>query len=280
MKSISSELAAHIADEVTTLATCWRVVRRDGAVMGFTTHDRPLVIDDVTYRASSGFSPSAIAASNALSVDNLDVAGALSSSAISEVDLRDGRFDFAAIEIFQVNWTDLSQGKLLLASGSLGEVSMDGARFTAEIRGLAQRLQQPAGEAYSPECRADLGDARCKVNLAGFTVTGAATSVTSTRAFADSARAEADGWFDYGLLTWTTGANAGSSVEVKSFASGVFTLFDAMPSAIQPGDAYNANAGCDKRVATCKAKFDNVLNFRGEPFVPGPDSMLDYPGLG
>ena len=280
MKSISSELATHIAGAVTTLATCWRVARRDGVVLGFTTHDRALVIDDVTYRAASGFSPSAIAASNGLSVDNLDVAGALSSSAISEADLRDGRFDFAAIEIFQANWADLSQGKLTLASGWLGEVSMDGARFTAEIRGLAQRLQQPAGEAYSPECRADLGDARCKVNLAGFTVAGSATSAASTRAFTDTTRTEADGWFDYGLLTWITGVNAGLSVEVKSFASGAFTLFDAMPNAIQPGDAYAVHAGCDKRLATCKTKFDNVLNFRGEPFVPGPDSMLDYPGLG
>ena len=280
MKSISSELAAHITGEVTTLATCWRVARRDGVVLGFTTHDRSLSIEDVIYRAASGFSPSAVAASNGLNVDNLDVAGALSSSAISEADLREGRFDFAAIEIFQVNWSDLSQGKLSLVSGSLGEVSMDGARFTAEIRGLAQRLQQPAGEAYSPECRADLGDVRCKVNLAGFTVTGSATSIGSGRTFTDSDRTESDGWFDYGLLTWMTGANAGLAVEVKSFASGAFTLFDAMPNAIQPGDAYTVHAGCDKRLATCKAKFANVLNFRGEPFVPGPDSMLDYPGLG
>ncbi len=280
MKSISSELAAHIAGEVTTLATCWRVARRDGVVLGFTTHDRLLVIDDVTYRASSGFSPSAVAGSNDLSVDNLDVAGALSSAAISEADLRDGRFDFAAIEIFQVNWAELSQGKLIVATGRLGEVTMTDGRFTAEMRGLAQALQQPVGEVYSAECRADLGDARCKVNLAAFTVTGAATSVTSSRAFADSARTEADGWFDYGLLTWTTGANAGLSVEVKSFAGGAFTLFDAMPAAIEVGDAYTVYAGCDKRAATCKAKFANILNFRGEPFVPGPDSMLDYPGIG
>ena len=280
MKSISTELADHIAGEVTSLATCWRIVRRDGVVLGFTTHDRALVIDDVTYRAASGFSPSAIAASNAFSVDNLDVAGALSSSAITEADLRDGWFDFAKIEIFQVNWADLTQGTLNLVSGRLGEVSISDHRFTAEIRGLAQSLQQPVGEVYSPECRADLGDKRCKVNLAGVTVAGSVTSAASNRAFTDAARSEAAGWFDYGLLTWVTGANAGLSVEVKSFASGAFTLFDAMPGVIAAGDRYSVHAGCDKRVATCKAKFANVLNFRGEPFVPGPDSMLDYPGIG
>ena len=280
MKSISAELAYHIAGDVTSLATCWRIARRDGVVLGFTTHDRALVIDNVTYRAASGFSPSAIAASNALSVDNLDVAGALSSSAITEADLRDGWFDFAKIEIFQVNWAELTQGKLNLVSGRLGEVSITDHRFTAEIRGLAQSLQQPVGEVYSPECRADLGDERCKVNLASFTLTGSVTATASNRAFTDSARSEANGWFDYGLLTWHTGANAGLSVEVKSFADGVFTLFDAMPGAIAVGDRYSVHAGCDKRVATCKAKFANVLNFRGEPFVPGPDSMLDYPGIG
>ena len=280
MKSISSELTDHIAGEVTSLATCWRIARRDGVVLGFTTHGRALAIDDVTYRAASGFSPSTIAASNALSVDNLDVAGALSSSAIAEADLRDGWFDFAKIEIFQVNWADLTQGPLNLVSGRLGEVSMTDHRFTAEIRGLTQSLQQPVGDVYSPECRADLGDKRCKVNLAGFTVTGSVTATTSNRAFTDSSRTEADGWFDYGLLTWNTGANAGLSVEVKSFAGGAFTLFDAMPGGIAIGDAYGVHAGCDKRLATCKTKFTNVPNFRGEPFVPGPDSMLDYPGIG
>ena len=179
MKSISNDLADHIAGEVTTLATCWRVARRDGVVLGFTTHDQPLVVDDVTYHASSGFNPSAISTSNALSVDNLDVAGALTSSAISETDLREGWFDFAAIEIFQVDWTDLSLGKIHLTSGCLGDVSLTGNRFTAEIRGLSQALQQPIGAVYSPECRADLGDKRCKVNLAAFTVTGNVTSVTS-----------------------------------------------------------------------------------------------------
>ncbi len=280
MKSISTELAGHIAGEVMSLAICWRIARRDGVVLGFTTHDRPLVFDGVTYRPASGFMPSAIAASNAFSVDNLDVAGGLSSSAISEGDLRDGWFDFAGVEIFQVNWMDLSQGKLRLASGRLGEVDMTDHGFTAEIRGLTQFLQQPVGEVYSPECRTDLGDKRCKVNLAGITVTGAATAASGNRVFTDASRSEADGWFDYGLLTWISGVNAGMSVEVKSFTAGVFALFDAMPFPIAIGDAYSAHAGCDKRLATCKAKFANVLNFRGEPFVPGPDAMLDYPGIG
>ena len=106
------------------------------------------------------------------------------------------------------------------------------------------------------------------------------TAAASNRTFTDSARGEANGWFDYGLLTWNTGLNAGLSVEVKSFAGGVFMLFDAMPGVIAVGDRYSVHAGCDKRLATCKAKFANVLNFRGEPFVPGPDSMLDYPGIG
>ena len=280
MKSISAELAAHIADDVTSLAICWRLARRDGVVLGFTTHDRVLVIDSVAYRPASGFTPGAISASNAFSVDNLDVAGALSSSAIGEADIRDGWFDFARVEIFQVNWQDLSQGKLVLAGGQLGEVSMGDHGFTAEIRGLTQFLQQPAGEVYSPECRADLGNKRCKVNLAGVTVTGSVTAVSSNRAFTDAARVEPDGWFDYGMLTWTSGANAARSVEVKTFAGGAFVLFDSMPGAIAAGDAYSAHAGCDKRLATCKAKFANVRNFRGEPFVPGPDSMLDYPGIG
>lgn len=280
MRVISSAFAAHIADEVTTVAICWRVRRRDGIALGFTTHDRPLDIDGLNYRAATGFTPTAIDSSSALDVDNLDIEGILRSGAISRADLLEGRYDFAEISISLVNWADLSQGRVLLRLGWIGEVAVTDAGFTAELRGLTQLLQGPVGEVYSPECRADHGDARCKLNLEAFTAMGTVTAASDRQSFTDAGRGEADGWFDYGLLVWLSGANAGLEMEVKAYGSGQFSLFLPMPRAILAGDRYRVTAGCDKRFQTCRDKFGNVTNFRGEPFVPGQDSVLDYPGVG
>ena len=116
MKPASSALAAHLDEEVTTLATCWRLQRQDGWVRGFTDHDEALLIDGLTYVASTGFLPSAIKSGADLSVDNLDVDGFLDDDALKAEDLTAGRFDGAAIDIFLVNWADPHPGATVAAA--------------------------------------------------------------------------------------------------------------------------------------------------------------------
>jgi len=521
MKSTSAALATHLAGPVTTLATCWRISRVDGKEFFFTDHDRDLSFEGTVYKASSGYSRTAIANDASLSVDNLDVEGVFDSEAITEEELRAGLFDQAEVRIFLVNWADPAMGALRMRRGWFGEVVLtEQGVFRTELRGMTQALQQRIGELYSPECRADLGDHRCRVpiappvvarstayaagdtvrvntlrpsvplalvnagldtgDLSGWTtlsgaaavktsdgigpqagthfleganpstagfaveqvvdmsaaldlaavdaggyvfdfacwransagdandqgrvlvelldaadaalavaldtgaeaispvstwvarsVTGAAVPagtrkvrVTLTGAFVsgsvtnaafdslsglfrapevtqefyenriykcaaagttaaaqpfynptvgqqttdgtavfeaeeawtrhgavtavvdrttfdiaiDEPRA-ADGWFAGGVLTWESGANAGRSCEVRDWveASSRITLFLPQPFAIEVGDKFRAYPGCDKRLSTCTGRFANVLNFRGEPHLPGQDAMLSYP---
>jgi len=264
MRSVNASLKTHYAGEVRTTCNCWKLTRADGVVMGFTDFDRPLTIAGVTYQPASGFARSAISARADLSVDTTDVTALLDSVTITAADLIAGVYDNALIEQFAVNWSDLTQGTLLLGYGHIGNVTTHRGAFRAEVRSLSQNLQQTIGERYSRFCRADLGDARCGVNLATYTVTGTVTAVTSNQVFADSGRAEAAGYFNYGLWTWTGGNNAGLRMEVKAHAAGgAFTLFDAMAKTVQVGDTYSVYAGCNKLFATCKTKFSNWVNFRG-----------------
>lgn len=282
MKTISIELKNHLAGEVTTLATCWKLTRRDDTVYGFTSHDKDIVFDSVTYAASTGFTPSAIDNNAALSVDNLDVEGMLSDGSITEADIMAGKYDFAEIEIFQVNYSDLAQGALKLRRGWLGEVSFHRNSFIAEVRGLTQLLSQRIGELYSPSCRAALGDTRCKVNMSTHTVAGSVTIAASSQEFIDSGRSETTGLFNFGTITFTSGDNEGLSVEVKEYflqgGDGKIILALPMPYSISIGDNYSMTKGCDKTVSTCHSRFNNVLNFRGEPSVPGLDRMLETAG--
>ncbi|MBN8531718.1 MAG: DUF2163 domain-containing protein, partial [Alphaproteobacteria bacterium] len=247
MKAISAGLAAHLAGEVTTLATCWKLTPRVGSALGFTDHDRDLVISGVTYKAATGFTPTAVLSRAELAVDSLDLEGMLDAAAITEADVLAGKYDYAEICIFMVNYADLSQGILYLRQGWLGEVRMSGAHFVAELRGLAQRLQQTIGEVFSPGCRASFGDARCKINPAGFTFAGTVISAVSRLVFTDSGRTQASGYFNQGKITFTSGANNGLSMEIKAYNTAKeFTLALPMPGAILPGDTYSAVAGCDK----------------------------------
>lgn len=278
MKTASSQLATHIGGETTTLATCWKVTRRDGSIFGFTDFDKNLTVDSLVYQARSGYTRSAIHTIANLAVDNLDIESAIDSETLSAADLRAGVWDGATIEIFLVNWANLTNGKVILKRGTIGEVELKDTVFRAELRGLSQTLSQQIVELYTPDCRADLGDTRCKVNLVALTVTGAITATTDRRSFTDTSRAEAANYWNGGLLTWTSGANVGRKMEVKAFASGgAFTLFLPMPSTVAVGDNYSLRPGCDKKFSTCKDRYNNVKNFRGEPNVPGNDQVLAYP---
>lgn len=275
MKSLSSEFAAHLASGATTLCWCWRIARRDGTVLGFTDHDRALSFDGTTYEAASGFDASDITDGLGLSVDNLEVTGALSSATLTEDDLAAGRYDDARIAIYRVNWTDPNQ-RALMRSGSIGEVRRTGSSFTAELRGLAHYLQQPTGRLLQQTCDADLGDARCKVDLTSPAFRGAGTIVTvqSARRFTVSGLdAFVTRFFSRGLFTFTSGASAGLKIEIKAHtkrASSVeIELWAESEGPPVHGDAFIVTAGCDKRFETCKARFANAINFRGFPSIPG-----------
>jgi uncharacterized phage protein (TIGR02218 family) len=277
MKILPSGLQAHLDGGATTLCWCWRLTRGDGAMMGFTDHDRPLTFDGVTYQAASGFTASEVQSSLGLAVDNLTVSGALSSAALNEADLAAGLYDGATIAIWRVNWCDTDQ-RVLMRSGTLGEVTRTGNAFQAEVRGLAQALNQPVGRVFGHLCDATLGDARC-----GLVVTptvGAVTAVTDARRFTVSGLDDAtDGDFTGGLVTFASGANSNRSGEIKRQTGSMVELWQAMSEPVAVGDAVTVTPGCDKQFTTCRTRFANTANFRGFPHMPGNDAVIAGPSL-
>jgi len=279
MKSLSPALQSHLASGTTTLCWCWKIVRRDGAVLGFTDHDLPVSFDAVAYAAVTGFTASEVQSTLGLAVDNLTVTGALSSASLNETDLAAGLYDDADIEIWRVNWAAPDQ-RVLMRKGSLGQVKRGKTAFSCEMRGLAHRLNQPVGRVYGYSCDADLGDARCGKDISGsaFTATASVVAAIDNRRFTVTGLgAYASGWFSGGKLVFATGANAGRAMEIKRHATGSIELWQAMSESVAPGDTATLSAGCDKQFSTCKTKFANGANFRGFPYMPGNDAALAPP---
>jgi uncharacterized phage protein (TIGR02218 family) len=282
MKTLAPALQAHLDDGTTTLSWCWRISRIDGVALGFTDHDRALSFDGTDFEPESGFAASEIRAGSDLAVDAQDATGVLTSDRITETDILDGRWDNAAVELWRVNWADSSQ-RVLLRRGAVGQIRRGRMAFVAEVRSLAHVLGQTVGRTFQAGCDARLGEARCGIDLenAIYKGTGLVTDLLRDRAFMASGLAGFEaGWFTSGTLTWTSGANAGRITEVLSHgladAIATLTLLEAPVLLIAEGDGFVARAGCDKRIATCNAKFANVVNFRGFPNIPGQDAVLRY----
>ncbi|BAQ47961.1 MULTISPECIES: DUF2163 domain-containing protein [Methylobacterium] len=282
MKILSPSLAAHLASGVTTLCQCWIVTRSDGLRLGFTDHDEDLVVDGVTCSAESGATGTAVEQGTGLSADNLEIVGALTSGRLAESELARGLFDGAAVAVWRVDWAS-PDDRVLILSGTVGEVSRGPTAFTAEVRGLADRLNQPRGRVYQRSCDALLGDARCGIDAGAAAIRGAGTVATVRSARSVTASGLAgyiSRWFEAGRLVWTSGANAGAAVEVRAhgLSGGLASLdlWEPMPAPISPGDTFQVTAGCDKSLASCRDKFANVLNFRGFPDLPGNDYAVAY----
>ena len=278
MKSITPELKAHYASGSTTLARCWRFECADGTTRLVTTASRDLLINDELYRSKDGVNPTAIQAQDNAAVPNSEVMGALSPDLVTETQILGAIWDAAKVVIFEVNYRDLSMGTLELQSGTIGDIKVGRIIFSGEVRGLAQALQQTVGRVYVKGCPARFGDSECKVNVIPLTVAGAITAVSTRREFTDSARVEPSDYFGAGLITFTSGENAGYSMEIAEYAAGVIQTVLPMPQNIAVGDTYEMIPGCRKRLMEdCKAKWNNVLNNRGFEYVPGGDKVL---GLG
>jgi uncharacterized phage protein (TIGR02218 family) len=260
---------------LTSVALCWRIERCDGVTIGLTAHDRDLEIDGLVYRAAPGMTPSAIARSADLDADSMDVTGALTSSAIGEADLLAGRWDGARVVLFATDWTDPGPG-VVLGEGTIGAVETRGAMLTAELRGIAAALERPVAEETSPECRAELGDVRCRVAMAGRRRLARVAAVADAVVTLDAAEPLANA-YGGGRLRWFGGANSGLEDAIAASAGATLTLRRA-PRFAGVGALVEVQEGCDKSLATCAARFGNAINFRGEPYLPGIDLLTRYPG--
>jgi uncharacterized phage protein (TIGR02218 family) len=285
MRNVPPALAAHLAGAVTSLCHCWKLMRRDGVTFGFTDHDRDIVFDGVVYAARSGLEAAEATAELGFAIGGGEVSGALVSAGLTEDDIASGFYDDASVETWLVNWSDVSQ-RLLLDIGSLGEIRRADGTFVAEVRGLMHRLDEERGRLFGATCSADLGDARCGIDLASasYGASGAVTRTDGALVIAASGIAGGDGRYTAGRLIWTSGANSGVAVEVKVHraiaGTDEFELWQRAPQSIAPGDTFRVTAGCDKTHGTCRRKFDNIVNFRGFPHMPGNDFIIRMPRQG
>lgn len=283
MGGINAALQAHVAGGHTTLCHAWQIIRTDGVSFAFTDHDLDLTFDGITFLANSGLGAKALSQSTGLSVDNTEALGALSDASIREDEIEQGRFDGAEVISWLVNWADV-EARWLQFRGSIGELRRANGAFRAELRGLTEALNRPVGRIYQKPCTAVLGDATCRFNIsqAEYRVDLPVQVHDQGRVFVwEGFTTFEAGWFTRGRLDVMSGAAKGLWGVVKHDRTEGTTrtveLWEPIRGDVSAGVDVRLTAGCDKRLETCRVKFDNIRNYQGFPDLPGDDWVLAVP---
>jgi len=216
-------------------------------------------------------------------VDNTEAIGGLSDASVTEGDINAGRYDGAEVRCWLVNWADVSV-RWLMFRGSIGQLRRAGGAFHAELRGLSEALNRPVGRVYQKPCTAVLGDEGCKFALdtPGYGEELPVDLMERGQEFRwqDLAGFE-PGWFARGRLEMLSGAAQGLSGIIKQDRSDgttrVIELWQPIRAEVVPGDMVRLQAGCDKRMQSCRLKFNNLINYQGFPDIPGEDWVMSVP---
>jgi len=289
MKIIPIALQEHYESGSTCLAYGLFIKRQDGQVFGFTSSDQDFQMNCstwgangvVNFSASQGFDASVIQSSAGFAVDNMELSTLDDGTFFDREEIIAGVWQDAEYRIFRYRW-DVAAPSIQndvepLVRGWFGEVTLNQNTIIIELRGITQKLQQSVGIVSTKTCRARLGDNMCRVNLDNLTFTYTVTQVTDKRTFVASASSDKpDDYFGEGFVDWLTGDNSTTRpMKIKQFSTATFVLSLPTTLEIKVGDTFRATAGCRKRLTEdCKNKFNNVINFQGEPHRPTVDDLV------
>ena len=283
MKTATRELIdlLHGSDEF-LMADLFRITLSNGQILRHTNADMPVVWDGKTYEAHKLIiKRGATRVAVGLDVDSntLEIAAEpdyrLEGLQWSEAALG-GALDGARVVIERIFFSDWATpvGAVVIFSGRVSDVSGSRSAVKVDVKSDIELLNVSSPRnIYQAGCMRTLYDGGCKVNREKFTVNGRVTANSTTGTELACNLTQADGWFNQGVIKFTSGRNAGLSRTVKEHKGGRLSFALRLPSPPQSGDVFKIYPGCDKRQETCGKKFDNIVHFRGFPYIPAADTI-------
>lgn len=259
--------------ELDTVATFWRIYRRDGAALAFTSHDRDLIFGGITHRAAPGMVPAAIRMTTELSNDSAEAQGALHHDSIRAEDLAAGLFDEAAIDIGAVDWETLDHH--VLYCGQIGRIEDGEGQFSAELQSAKSLLERDLVPRTSPTCRAEFCGRGCGLSSERFTTMRVVLALDLDTNRVRIAGIAGEDYVD-GHLRLLAGPQTGITFGIIEADAEWLTLDRPLVAGTLPNARAILREGCDHTIATCAGRFANAINFRGEPFLPGNDLLSRY----
>lgn len=187
-----------------------------------------------------------------------------------------GAFDGARLKVNRLvmpTYGDGSLGEVYIFNGRVSTVTPGSSEVKLVVKHDLETLNSAwPRNLIQPGCPNTLFGSACGVYKPSYTygILALAGSTTSQIRVTNGWPA---GQWDMGVVTWDSGPNTGLSRTIKSADANWVYLSLPLPVAPNPGDSGRVWPGCDKTMATCQSKFNNIARFRGCPFVPKPEQV-------
>lgn len=283
----ASQLAVLVLAEsqpcVTMRCQIWRIVRKDGVVMRYTSLDRDVMWGGFVYQHCRSLDPSASESASTIgSVGSIELSGIIDDAGISDEDIYGGVYDDAFVDVWLISWGDVTDTPKRIAAGNIGQISQGEDGHQMEVVGPGARLdQQAVTDQYTAACSWTFGDpATCKVDAEALAITGEVQAGIDRSTFmADLSSLSTGPQWANGVVRWSSGRNIGYRNEVKhiDFDTGQVTLWALTVYVPAAGDEFSVIPGCDKLKGGGCRLYDNVINHGGFADLPGDDALQDTP---
>lgn len=255
-----------------------------GTVLRWTDSDLPITFGGHTWGVGPTISDGGVTQKIGLAAQALQInLGADARTTIGSLGLvafaRRNGFDGALVKVeriyFPFGVTDTAVGTVIRFSGRFSEIlqaSDAGVQFKAADITEVLDVNVPV-DVWQSSCLNTLYDTRCGVSRASFKASVAVVS-GSTTTLLKTNYGGATGTLNLGSLMFTSGALAGLRKTIKDQTLGNLTLVSPLLDLPGIGDALDLYPGCNLSMANCLSPFNNMANFRGQPFVPLPETTI------
>ena len=279
MKNTSNNLKQLLEKNYLKLVKCFKITLKNGEVIGLTEHSQDLIVDNLIYNSSYGFENNKNNFTIDLLNNNSEIVGLVDNNNIQINDILSGKFDNAKIEIFYIHLDDENLEKIHITTGNIASININDGKVNFIIDNILNVLDKTIGDIYSPLCRVQFCDHKCGLNINNYTFTSKITSVINDTEFLYDISiigVKDKNYFKYGIITFTSGKNINQSMEIKQSFDNSIILNTKLNYPIIVGDIFKITVGCDKTISNCIHKFNNAINFRGEPHVANTTKVYKF----
>lgn len=273
MKKLTHEIISHIKSELTTVAICWKIRLSNGKLLYFTEHDNEIDINGEKYIPDALVNSTAIESLSGLLPNNLNIEISLIDPSVASSESK--YYEGASVDAMMINFMNPNADIINIFSGYIASITATPLSLKAKIQSYSDHLNNTIGELYSPLCRANFCDSLCKLSAENFSfVSHIDAMINEMTFFSEDIKNKENGILNYGYIEVISGVDTGDILYIKENHEGVVTLSTMPKNKLHQGDKYKAIFGCDKKFETCINKFNNAMNFRGEPHIPHYDALL------
>lgn len=285
MRQVSDKMAVLLESNQFVIAELYTITTVQGSEYRYTNYDYSIIVDEKAYLSNGPIiERDSLSYKIGIELDSLSVAVSINDDvmlgslpflqAVHNGQLDGARFKLERVFMDPKYPFDTSAGTIKLFDGLIVEPDFTRNQLQFSVKSDLDVLSvQMPRDLYQPSCKNTLFDMRCGLIREEHAVF-ATVEDDSTLSRIVCTIAKPQGYFTQGVVEFTAGLNAGIKRTIRLHENGSLLLTLPLTQIPEVGETIKVYPGCDKTMDTCSIRFNNLVRFRGEPFVPVPETAV------